>query len=240
MAAAWEEPSMRKLIGLCFLTATLLATSAHAQGIFIDRGDPNAINAAVGGGMVKDAWGISALGSWSYRGVFDAGADFIRYAYTAGKNKDIAGYRLTPFVTWHMFRAEEDELPISISATLGVEREMYMGNTPVANPEGWGGYVGPSVYRRFELGTSMVFVPELLVAYEFKATRYYSGALDQTSGNTADQSGGTGYTSESKHSARALLRPNLLVKAGNTKYLVMPYVGYQGGLAFGGNIGAMF
>jgi hypothetical protein len=39
---------------------------------------------------------------------------------------------------------------------------------------------------------------------------------------------------------RVLLRPNLLVKAGNTKYLIMPYVGYQAGFAVGGNIGAMF
>jgi len=46
MTAAWEEPSMKKLIGFCFLTATLLATSAHAQGIYIDRGDPNAVSAA--------------------------------------------------------------------------------------------------------------------------------------------------------------------------------------------------
>jgi len=115
-----------------------------------------------------------------------------------------------------------------------------MGNTPVANPEGWGGYVGPSVYRRFELGTSTVFVPELLVAYEFKATRYYSGALDQTSGNVADNSGGTNYRSVIKHNVRVLLRPNLLVKMGNTKYLVMPYAGYQGGIAAGGSLGAMF
>jgi hypothetical protein len=228
---------MRKLIGLCFLTVTLLATSAHAQGIFIDRGDPNAIDAAIGGGLVKEAWAVSALGSWSYRGVFDVGADFTRYAYTSGLNKNIAGYRLTPFVTWHALRVDEDEMPISISGTLGMQREFFTGNTPVANPEGWGVYVGPSVYRRFELGR-MLFVPELLAAYEFKATRFYSGALDQTSGNTLD--GSTGYRTENKHGARVLARLNLLVKAGNTKYLIIPYAGYQNGLAVGGNVGAMF
>ena len=231
---------MRKLIGLCFLTATLLANSAHAQGIFIDRGDPNAINAVVGGGIVKDAWGASAAGGWSYRGVFDVGVDFTRYAYTGGNSKNLAGYSLTPFATWYALRAEEDEMPISLSFTLGVQRQMYTGNAPVANPEGWGLFVGPSVYRRFELGTSMVFVPELLAAYDLKATRYYSGALDQSSGNIRDASGATGYSTDIKHSARVLLRPNLLVKAGNTSYLIMPYVGYQGGVAVGGNVGAMF
>jgi hypothetical protein len=228
---------MKKLIGLCFLTVTLLATSAHAQGIFIDRGDPNAISATVGGGLVKEAWGAGAMGSWSYRGVFDAGADFTRYAYTSGLNKNIAGYRLTPFVTYHAIRVEEDEMPISASITLGVQREFFMGNSPVANPEGWGVYVGPSIYRRFELG-SMIFVPEVLAAYEFKATRFYSGALDQTSGNTVDAS--RNYRTENKHGGRILFRPNLLWKMGNTKYLIMPYAGYQNGLAVGGNLGAMF
>jgi hypothetical protein len=240
MAAAWEEPSMRKLIGLSFLTVTLLATSAQAQGIFIDRGDPNAISATVGGGLAKDAYAGSVLGSWSYRGVFDAGADIGYLKFTGGTNKNLTGIGLTPFVTWHAFKAEEDEMPISLSFTLGVQREMYFGNTPVANPEGWGLFVGPSIYRRMEFGSSLVFVPEVLAAYDLKVTRYYSGALDQTSGNTSDLSGGTGYVSDTKHSVRVLVRPNLLVKAGNTKYLVMPYVGYQGGFAVGGNLGALF
>jgi hypothetical protein len=231
---------MRKLIGLYFLTVTLLATSAHAQGIFIDRGDPNAIDAMVGGGLVKDAWGAGVSGGWSYRGVFDAGAEFMRYAYTGGDNKNLAGYSLTPFVTWYAMRAEEDEMPISLSLTLGVQRQFFTGNSPVSNPEQWGLFIGPSVYRRFEFGTSLVFVPEVFAAYDFKDTRYYSGANDQTSGNVSDNSGGTNFRSVMKHNVRVLLRPNLLVKAGNTKYLVMPYAGYQGGIAFGGSLGAMF
>ena len=238
MAAAWEEPSMRKLIGLGFVTATLLATSAHAQGIYIDRGDPNTVTAAIGGGMVKDAYAGSLLGGWSYRGVFDAGADFTYYKYTGGNNKNLNGFSLTPFLTWHAMRVEEDEMPISLSFTGGVQHEMYTGNDPVASPEGWGVFIGPSVYRRFEFGTSMVFVPELLAAYNLKATRYFSGALDQASGNVRDAS--QGYRTEMKHSARILLRPNLLVKAGNTKYLIMPYAGYQDGFAVGANVGALF
>jgi hypothetical protein len=37
-----------------------------------------------------------------------------------------------------------------------------------------------------------------------------------------------------------LLRPNLVYKAGNTSYLIVPYIGYQGVFAAGGSIGAMF
>ena len=240
MAAAWEETSMRKLIGLCFLTATLVATSAHAQGIFIDRGDPNAISATVGGGVVKDGWGGGAMGSWTYRGVFDAGADLAYNKYTGGGNKNLSSISLTPFVTFHALKAEEDEFPISISATLGVQRQFYTGNSPVSNPEGWDLFIGPSVYRRIELGTSMLFVPEGLVAYDLKATRHYSGALDQSSGYQPDLVGGTGYTTEMKHGVRVMLKANLLMRAGNTKYLIVPYGGYQDGLAFGGNVGALF
>jgi hypothetical protein len=241
MAAAWEEPSMRKLIGLCFLTVSLLAASAQAQGIFIDRGDPNTITAMAGGKMVltDSSWAGSVSGGWSYRGVFDAGADFTYLKYQGGKNKGLAGINLAPFLTWHAMRVEEDQMPVSISFTLAVMREFFTGNAPVANPEGWGLFVGPSVYRKMELGTSMVFVPEVLAGYDLNATRRYSGALDQTA-PPPSLSGGTNYRTEMKHNVRALLRLNLMLKAGNSKYFVAPYAGYQSGVVAGGNVGALF
>lgn len=240
MAAAWEEPAMRKIIGLCFLTAMLFASSARAQSIFIDKGDPNTMAAVVGGGLVKNGWGAGAGAGWSYRGVFDVGADFARYAYTAGTNKNLAGYAVSPFVTWHAFRHDVDELPISISWTLAMQRIVYAGNGPVASPEGWGLFTGPSVYRRMEFGSSLVFVPELLVAYDFSATRYYSKALDQASLNVANSASGAGYSDEKKHNIRVLVRPNILYKMGSTNYVIAPYVGFQGAFAAGGNIGAIF
>jgi hypothetical protein len=139
-----------------------------------------------------------------------------------------------------MVRAEEDEWPVSLSATLGVQRDFYFGNSPVAAPEGWAGWVGPSIYRRVEMGASLLFVPEAFVAYEYRTTRYYSAALDQASAGGRDATGASGYSSDAKHGARVLLRPNLLVKAGNSRYVVQPYVGYVNGIAVGGNIGAMF
>ena len=241
MTAAWEEPAMRKTIGLCFLTATLLASSARAQSIFIDRGDPSAVDAMVGGGLVKDAWGAGVIGGYSYRGVFDVGGDFTRYAYTGGNNKNISGYSIMPFVTWHALRHDVDEMPFSISATLGVQRIVYAGNGPVASPEGWGLLVGPSVYRRFEIGSNLVVVPELLIAWDFQYTRYFSEAADQTSANKRNSSTGTNYSTDSKYlNFRILVRPNVLYKMGNTNYVLVPYVGWQGALAFGGSVGAMF
>jgi hypothetical protein len=237
MAPAREEPLMRKTIGLCFLTATLLASSARAQSIFIDKGDPSAMDAMVGGGLIKDAWGVGLTGGYSYRGVFDVGLDFARYAYTAGTTNKLAGYSVMPFTTCHAFRSDVDEMPVSLSFTLGVSRIVYTGNGAVASPEGWGVVAGPSVYRKFELGTNWVFVPELLAAYEFKYTRYYSGAGDQ---NSPGVTGSLGYSTEGKHGARVLVRPNLLYKAGKTNYVIVPYVGYQGALAVGGNVGAVF
>ena len=232
---------MRKLIGLLFLTATLAATSAHAQGIFIDRGDPSAISASAGFKYMTDkTMGGSLIVGWSYRGVFDVGADITYLRYKAGNVKELSGISATPFLTWHAMRGEEEELPVSLSLTLGVMREFFMGNAPVAAPEAWGLYAGPSVYRKIEIGTRVVFVPEVLAAYDLKVTRYYSGALDQTSGNKTDLSGASGYRSDLKHNGRALLKLNWVIKAGNTRYLAVPYAGYQGGLMGGVNLGALF
>lgn len=241
MAAAWEEPSMRKIIGICFLTAMLFASSARAQSIFIDKGDPSVVGVTVGGSILKEAWGAGLDVGYSYRGVFDVGANFTRYAFTAGTNTKLAGYTVAPFLNWHLFRHDVDEMPVSISMGFEVLRTVYTGNTPVANPEGWGLVVGPSVYRRMELGTSVVFVPELLVAYDFSFTRYYSQAGDQASGNTRNNRDGAGYSTEPKHNVRAVVRPNLLFKMGNTNYVLAPYAGAVG-LAFvaGANIGAIF
>lgn len=231
---------MRKLIGLCFLTATLIASSASAQGIFIEKGDDSTISTLVGGGLVKDAWGVSVMGGYSYRGVIDFGADFTRYAYTGGTNNKLAGWSLTPYLNWHAVHHDVDEWPVSLSFSMGIQRIFYTGNGPVAAPEGWGVILGPSVYRRFEVGSKMVFIPEVFLAYDFQYTRYYSQALDQNSANKRNAGEGMGYSTDPKHGYRALFRPNIVYKMGNTNYVIVPYVGWTGALTAGGNIGAIF
>lgn len=173
--------------------------------------------------------------------MLDVGADFVRYAYTAGVNNKLANYSIAPFVNWHAFRHDVDELPVSISILFAMQKDIYAGNGPVANPEGWGMLLGPSVYRRMEFGTSFVFIPELLAAYDFSYTRYYSDAGDQTSSNVVDSGNGLGYRTEAKHNVRVLVRPNILYKMGNTNYTLAPYAGAVG-IAFvaGANIGAIF
>lgn len=233
---------MRKIIGLCFLTATLFASSARAQSIFIEKGDPNAMDVMAGVRTTKDAsLGGGVSGGYSYRGVFDVGAEVIGSQYSAGTNNKLKGISVAPFVTWHALRHDVDELPVSISGTLAVERIVYTGNGPVANPEGWGLVLGPSVYRRMEFGTKFVFVPEVLVAYDLSYNRYYSRAGDQTSGNTAGSGTGPGYSTEAKHNVRVLVRPNFLFKMGKTNLVIVPYGGSQG-LSFlaGVNVGAIF
>ena len=228
---------MRKLIGLCFLTATLLANSAQAQGIFVDRGDPSAISATANGVYSTDFMGGGVGGSWSYRGVFDAGGDVTFLKLTAGTNDKLSRLAIAPFLSWHALKAEADELPISVSFVASVIRQVYFGNGPAASPEGWTGILGASFYRRFELGGSLVLVPEVFAAPQYAYTRYYSGALDQTSGNQTNE---INYRTEGKWGVRALVRANLLIKAGNTKYLVMPYAGYVDAPSAGIQVGAMF
>jgi hypothetical protein len=231
---------MRKFIGLCFLTATLVASSARAQGIFIEKGDPDTISATVGGGVFKDAWGAGIAGGYSYRGVFDVGLDFTRFAYTNGDNNTLAGYSVAPYATWHLFRHDVDELPVSIAATFAAQRIFYTGNGPVSNPEGWGLVAGGSVYRRLEFGTSIVFIPEAFVGLDISSTRFYTSAGDQNSGNTANPS--VNYRAPSTYSVRALLKPNLLLHVGDNNYVLAPYLGYEGALGFsmGANVGAIF
>jgi hypothetical protein len=226
---------MRGFSGLLFLTATLVATSAHAQGIFIDRGDPNAISASAGFryGVTDSSWGGSVTGSFSYRGVFDTGADLTYFKYKGGSLDKLTGISVTPFVTWQAMRSA----PLSLSFTLGMMREFFTGNFPVANPEAWGLFAGPSVYRRFAMGGSTVFVPEILAAYELKTTRYFSGALDQGSGNKLDDQGASDYRTDMKHGVRALLRLNLRF---GPKLVAVAYGGYQGGVVSGLSLGAFF
>jgi hypothetical protein len=229
---------MRKFIGLCFLTATLVASSARAQGIFIEKGDPSTASATVGGGVFKDAWGAGLAAGYTYRGVFDVGLDFTRFAYTGGFENKLAGYSVAPYATWHLFRHDVDELPVSIAATFAMQRIFYAGNgLGLANPEGWGLVAGGSVYRRLELGTSVVLIPEAFVGFDMSYIRRYTGAGDQNSGNASAQ--GVNYQTDAKYGVRALFRPNLLVSG---TYVVAPYIGYEGALAFsmGASVGAIF
>ena len=228
---------MRKLIGLCFLTVTLAASSAQAQGIYLDRGDPSAISATATGIYSNDFRGGGVGGAWSYRGVFDVGADLVFNQITAGRSDGLSRLNIAPFVTWHAIKAEADEWPVSVSLAASVWRQVYFGNSPVSNPEGWEAFGGISVYRRFELGSSWVLVPEAFAAPEYSETRYYSGALDQTSGNQTNE---INYRTSGEWRLRALVRANLLVKAGNTRYLMVPYAGYLDAPAAGINLGAMF
>jgi len=217
---------MRKFIGLCFLTATLVASSARAQGIFIEKGDPNTLSATVGGGVFKNAWGAGVAGGYSYRGVFDVGLDFTRFAYTGGDNNKLAGYSVAPYANWHLLRHDVDEFPVSIAATFAMQRIFYAGSGPDANPEGWGLVAGGSAYRRVELGTSIVFIPEAFVGFDMAYTHFYTGS----------------YRTASKYSVRALFKPNLLLHVGNSNYVLAPYVGYEGAQAFsaGANVGVLF
>lgn len=238
---------MRKLTGLCFLTATLIVSSANAQSIFIDKGDPSTMSFTLGGAY-GGLYGGSFDLAYSYRGVFDLGIDASGTHFTSGDNKNLNALNVMPFVNWHAFRSDVDELPVSISFLLGVEKLLYGGNNvrypdgstgsgTYAAPNGWGVVAGGTVYRRFEIGTTMAFIPEVVLAYDFMATRYYSNAGDQNVPSVGDTSAVNGYREKSKHSGRALVRLNLSFKSGEHLWTVTPYGGYQG--SYGSLVGLL-
>jgi hypothetical protein len=224
---------MRKILGLCFLTATLFAGSASAQSMHLKAGDPSAVEAQLGGGLVKDGVGGNLLASYSYRGIFDVGAEFTFTSYNKGINNNLKGIKLMPYGKLPIVRQGEG-FPVSIAAILGVNKHMALGNGPVPGPDGWGVLAGVSSYISLELSDNLKLIPEVLVAFDFNATRGYSSAKDQKS-SPIDPPGTIMY-----YDARALVKVNVSYRSGDQTYLIIPYAGYQGALAVGGNLGMLF
>jgi hypothetical protein len=223
---------MRTIIGLCFLTATLAANSVKAQSLFIEEGDPNTIAVTVGGGMMKEAVGGTLTGGFSYRGVFDVGAEFTFAKFTGGMKEELTGLSLMPFLKWGLLN-EGKEYPISMAAVFGVNKHMTLGNGPIPGPDGWGVLLGPSIYKRMNLSSSFKMIPEVLVALDMDATRHYSKARDQVSKYTEP------YGTDIVYDVRALLKLNMTYASGTQTYIIMPYAGYQGALVAGANIGLL-
>lgn len=209
---------MRKLIGLCFLTATLLASSANAQSMFIDKGDPSTMGFSLGG-HYGNLYGGSLNLAYSYRGVVDIGLEASGTRFTSGTYRDFNALNFMPFLGFHVLRSDADEAPISLAFLVGVEKTFYTSSTPYTSPSGWGVLAGASIYRRFELGTSTLLIPELLAAYEFTSTQtYHSLSTGQAHG----------YSSDPQHNGRAILRINLGFKSGSHVITVSPYGGHAG------------
>jgi hypothetical protein len=233
---------MRKLTGLCFLTAILFASSANAQSMFIDQGDPSAISVTAGGAFGSSLYGGGLNLAYSYRGVFDVGIDASFSRFKSGRYNNLNAFDFAPFINWQILRTDADETPISVTALFAFEKVLYGNNGPVSPPDGWGLVLGATVYRKFEFGTSMLFIPEVVAAYDFMYTRFYSNALDQNAPTVGDSSAIGSPPSESKHSARGIVKANLGFKSGENVLTVTPYAGYQGffGTVAGLTVGYVF
>jgi hypothetical protein len=233
MATALEEPTMRKTIGLCFLALTMTAGTARAQGLFLEKGQPG-IGAAVGGVKTSTAWAASLVPTYTYRGVFDIGLDLTRYQFTGGDANHLWALGVMPFATAYLVRSEESTLPVSLSATLGIQRRLFLGNGSVPNPDGWGVLAGLSVFRRLNFSNSFAGIPEVFVAYDLQSITWHSSTTD---GNAAVH---PGQVTNYENKPRILLRANMAFGGEKSVYTLVPYVGYQGGFAFGANLGAIF
>ena len=225
---------MRKTLGLCFLALTLTAATAHAQGLFLEKGQPG-ISAAVGAAAIGTGWSASVVPSYTYRGVFDVGIDVTRYSYGSGDANHLSAIGLMPFANVYFARAEDGRSPVSVSGTLGVQKRLFMGNGGAPNPDGWGVLLGGSIFRRIEFSNSLAAIPEIFVAYDLQAITWHSTAIDA---NAAVRNQGQETNYDQK--PRAFLRVNMGFKGEKTLYTVAPYVGYQAGFAVGGNVGAIF
>jgi hypothetical protein len=234
MATAPEEPIMRKIIGLFILALTSTAATAQAQGLFLEKGQPG-VGVVAGGAVIGNAWTASVIPTYTYRGIFDVGIDITRYAYTKGDAKDLSAIGAMPFATVYFARSEEGVSPLSLSGTLGVQKRIYMGNGSPPNPDGWGLLLGLSAFRRFQTSDSFALIPEVFLAYDMQSFTQHSTSIDGTLGQNA-----SGQKTDYSHKARLYARVNMAWKSGEKQYIITPYVGYQAGLAFGVNVGAVF
>jgi hypothetical protein len=226
---------MRKIIGLFILALTSTAATAQAQGLFLEKGQ-DGMGVAAGGALIGNAWTVSAIPTYTYRGVFDVGIDVTRYAYTKGDANHLSAIGAMPFATVYFARAEEGTLPISLSGTLGIQKRIYMGNGSVLNPDGWGLLMGVSAFRRIDTSDGFAIIPEIFAAYDLSVITWHSSSRDGTTGVNAP-----GQKTEPTHSVRAHVRANLAWKSADKQYIVTPYVGYQAaGVAYGANVGVVF
>ena len=229
---------MRKTLGLCFLALTLPAATAHAQGLFLEKGEPG-ISTAVGGAAIGTGWSASVVPSYTYRGMFDVGLQLTWYGYNNGEASKLSALGAMPFVNVYFIRAGDDTakiaLPVSVSGTLGVEKRMFTGNGLEPNPDGWGLLLGGSLFRRMDFSNTFAGIPEIFIAYDLQATTWHSAAAGA---NAAVHT--QGQTTEYDHKARAFLRANMAFRSDKILYTIVPYVGYQAGFAVGGNLGAIF
>ena len=234
MASALEEPTMRKTLGLCFLALTLPAAPAHAQGLFLEKGEPGT-SAAVGGAAIGTGWSASVVPSYTYRGMFDVGLDLTWYGYNNGDASKLSAIGAMPFVNVYFLRAGEGPVPVSVSGTLGVEKRIFMGNGSEPNPDGWGLLLGGSLFRRMDFTNTFAGIPEIFLAYDLQATTWHSAA-DGANAAVHNQGEHTDY----QHKARMFFRPNMAFRSDKIVYTIVPYVGYQAGFAVGANLGAIF
>jgi hypothetical protein len=233
MASALEEPTMRKTLGLCFLALTLTAATAHAQGVFLEKGQPG-LSAAVGGAVIGTGWSASVVPAYTYRGVFDVGLDVTRYSYSTGAANHLSAIGLMPFANVYFARAEDGLLPVSLSGTLAFQKRIFTGNGGAPDPDGWGLLVGASIFRRIEFTNSFTGIPELFLAYDLQSLAFHSSAIDAAAATSP------GETTYYYHNPRVLLRANMGFQGDKILYTVVPYVGYQAGFAVGANLGAIF
>ena len=226
---------MRKTLGLCFLALTLTAATAHAQGLFLEKGEPG-ISTAVGGAAIGTGWSASVVPSYTYRGMFDVGVNLTRYAYNNGDASKLSAIGAMPFANVYFLRSEDGPLPVSVSGTVAVEKRFFMGNGSEPNPDGWGLLLGGSVFRRMDFTNTFAGIPEVFIAYDMQATTWHSAATIGANAAVHNQGQMTDY----QHKARAFLRANMALRSDKLVYTIAPYVGYQAGFAVGANLGAIF
>jgi len=106
---------MRKTLGLCFLALTLTAATAHAQGLFLEKGEPGT-SAAVGGAAIGTGWSASVVPSYTYRACLTWESTLPGMGTTTATAMRASSQAIgaMPFVNVYFIRAGDDTAKIAL------------------------------------------------------------------------------------------------------------------------------
>jgi hypothetical protein len=160
----------RSLPTLVFAVATLFASNASAQSLFIMQGE-RAAEGSAGWSVGPFSNGIETQVSGSLDGRWDVAFGFNRYSADLGGDDDTTFTEWSPSVRYFLFKENDDATPVSFAAHAAFFQDNYEGGD-----EGWYVLLGGQLFKRFELAETLALYP--YVGFSLAGESFSFGGAD--------------------------------------------------------------
>ena len=127
---------------------------ASAQSLFIPRGD-HGVEGSASWSVGPSSTGVETHAGVSLDGRIDLGIGFNRYNVDLG-DTDSPFTEWTPFVTYFVFKEQDDKTPVS----LAVHGQAFFDNFE-GDDSGWYVLAGSSLFKRLEMTSKFALYPYL-------------------------------------------------------------------------------